>query len=148
MEFEISNLKFSKKVARRQNEEDPYELNSQSPIKEREVEKFQQVQKALGINMAVVSFMREALEFFSGKHIEEVKKIAFEIAMQGIHGYKPEVENYRISAMPGKTFSGYKILAFFYVSWALAIPDMLSQLQLPYDKEFELAQSLFRDNGN
>ena len=41
--------------------------------------------------------------------------------------------------MPGKTFSGYHLLAYYYVSWKLAIPEMLAQLQLPYDAEYEVA---------
>jgi hypothetical protein len=39
--------------------------------------------------------------------------------------------------MPDKTFSGYHILAYFYVSWAIAMPEVLHELQLPFDKEYE-----------
>jgi hypothetical protein len=70
---------------------------------------------------------------------EDIKKIAFEIAMLGRQGFDPKKDGYRISAIKGKTFSGYHILAYYYVSWALAIPEMLGQLQLPYDGEYEAA---------
>jgi len=75
---------------------------------------------------------------------EEIKKIAFEIAMQGTQGYRPDKDDYRISSIKGKTFSGYHILAYYYVSWALAIPEMLSQLQLPYDDEYKMALTMHK----
>ncbi len=33
-------------------------------------------------------------------------------------------------------------LALYYVSWKLAIPEMLEKLQLPYDAEYEMATGL------
>lgn len=124
-------------------ENDPYDLESKDPYKEREMEKFQKSQQSIGTNMAVVMFMVDALEFFNGMPKEDIKKIAFEIAMQGTQGFKPENKDYRISAVKGKTFSGYHILAYYYVSWAQAIPEMLSQLQLPFDDEYKLALSMY-----
>lgn len=127
-------------------EKDPYDLESKDPYKEREMEKFQKSQQNIGTNMAVVMFMVDALQFFDGMPKEEVKKIAFEIAMQGTQGYRPDKDDYRISSIKGKTFSGYHILAYYYVSWALAIPEMLSQLQLPYDDEYKLALTMHNPN--
>jgi tetratricopeptide (TPR) repeat protein len=125
-------------------EQDPYDLETKDPYKEREMERFQKSQQSIGINMAVVMFMVDALQFFEGKSKEEIKKIAFEIAMQGTQGFRPESQNYSISSISGKTFSGYHILAYYYVSWALAIPEMLSQLQLPYDVEYKLALTMHK----
>lgn len=127
-------------------EKDPYGLESKDPYKEREMEKFQKSQQSIGTNMAVVMFMVDALQFFNGMPKEEIKKIAFEIAMQGTQGYRPDKDDYRISSIKGKTFSGYHILAYYYVSWALAIPEMLSQLQLPYDEEYKLALTMHKPN--
>lgn len=127
-------------------EKDPYDLESKDPYKEREMEKFQKSQESIGTNMAVVMFMVDALQFFDGMPKEEIKKIAFEIAMQGTQGYRPDKDDYRISSIKGKTFSGYHILAYYYVSWALAIPEMLSQLQLPYDDEYKLALTMHKPN--
>lgn len=127
-------------------EKDPYDLESIDPYKEREMEKFQKSQQSLGTNMAVVMFMVDALQFFDGMPKEEIKKIAFEIAMQGTQGYRPDKDDYRISSIKGKTFTGYHILAYYYVSWALAIPEMLSQLQLPYDDEYKLALTMYKPN--
>ncbi|MEO6731579.1 MAG: tetratricopeptide repeat protein [Ferruginibacter sp.] len=127
-------------------EKDPYDLESKDPYKQREMDKFQKAQQNIGTNMAVVMFMVDALQFFEGKSKEEIKKIAFEIAMQGTQGYRPDKDDYRISSISGKTFSGYHILAYYYVSWVLAIPDMLSQLQLPYDEEYKLALTMHKPN--
>ncbi|MBK9636926.1 MAG: hypothetical protein IPO63_03595 [Bacteroidetes bacterium] len=88
--------------------------------------------------------MVDALQFFQSKPIKEIKKIAFEIATQGTQGYRPDKSDYRISSISGKTFSGYQILAYYYVSWALAIPEMLTQLQLPYDDEYKMALTIYK----
>jgi hypothetical protein len=92
--------------------------------------------------MAVVMFMVDALKYFEGKSNESIKKIAFEIAMQGTQGYSLDKKDYRLISIPNKVFSGYHILAYYYVSWALAMPEMLSQLQMPYEKEYVLALSI------
>lgn len=125
-------------------EKDPYDLESKDPYKQREMDKFQKSQESIGTNMAVVMFMVGALQYFEGMPIEEIKKIAFEIAMQGTQGYRPDKDDYRISSISDKTFSGYHILAYYYVSWALAIPEMLSKLQLPYDDEYKLALTMHK----
>ena len=81
--------------------------------------------------------------FFSKMSKEEIKRIAFEIAMQGAQGYSLEKKDYKLATIPGKTFSGYHILSYYYVSWALAIPEMLRELQMPYDAEYAMALQLF-----
>ncbi|PKP12622.1 MAG: hypothetical protein CVU08_09580 [Bacteroidetes bacterium HGW-Bacteroidetes-3] len=70
---------------------------------------------------------------------DEIKKIAFEIAMQGTQGYSPDKKDYRINSIKNKTFSGYHILAYYYVSWSLAMPDEVDKLELAYKKEYEMA---------
>ncbi len=127
-------------------EKDPYDLESKDPYKEREMDKFQKSQESIGTNMAVVMFMVDALQFFEKKQKEQIKKIAFEIAMQGTQGYRPDKKDYRIDSISGKVFSGYHILAYYYVSWMLALPEMVSQLNLPYDDEYKLALSMYKPN--
>lgn len=122
-------------------ENDPFDLESDDSLKDKEMYKFLKTQEELGINIAVAMFMVEALDYFTAMDKAKVKEIAFEIAMQGRQGYNPE-EKYKLNKIPNKTFSGYQILAFYYVSWALAIPEMLSDLQLPFDHEYELAKKL------
>jgi tetratricopeptide (TPR) repeat protein len=128
-------------------EKDPYDLESKDPYKQRDMDKFQKSQKSIGTNMPVVMFMVDALQFFEGKSKEEIKKIAFEIAMQGTQGYRPDKDDYRITSIKGKTFSGYHILAYYYVSWMLAVPEMVSQLNLPYEEEYKLASAMHKPNS-
>lgn len=125
-------------------ENDPFGQNEKDPSKEREMEQFQKSQQSNGTNMAVAMFMVDALQYFDGMPSDQIKKIAFEIALQGTQGYSPDKKDYRISFIPGKLFSGYHILAYYYVSWALAIPESLSKLQLPFDEEYQIAKSMFK----
>jgi tetratricopeptide (TPR) repeat protein len=125
-------------------ENDPYDLKTKNPYKEREMDKFQKSQEKIGTNMAVVMFMVDALQFFATKPAAEIKEIALEIAMQGTQGYRPDKDNYRINSIKNKTFSGYHILAYYYVSWALAMPEMVSQLNLPYEEEYKLATTMHK----
>jgi tetratricopeptide (TPR) repeat protein len=127
-------------------EKDPYDLESKDPYKQREMEKFKKSQEQIGINMAVAMFMVDALQFFEAMPQEEIKKIAIEIAMQGTQGYRPDKDDYRINSIKGKTFSGYHILAYYYVSWSLSIPEMVSQLNLPYEAEYKMALTMHKPN--
>ncbi|MEI7676407.1 MAG: tetratricopeptide repeat protein [Bacteroidales bacterium] len=123
-------------------ENDPFGVEEPDPAKEREMNQFLESQKEIGLNMAVVVYMIDAMRFFKDKTKESVKQIAMEIAMQGTQGYNPEGKQYQLKTIPDKIFSGYQILAYYYVSWAIAIPDMLSQLQLPFDEEYQLALTI------
>jgi len=87
--------------------------------------------------------MVSALQSFKNLSMQVTKEIAREIALQGTQGYNPS-NKYRLSSIPDKVFSGYEILAYYYVSWSLTMPEMLPQLQLPYDNEYKLALTLFR----
>jgi hypothetical protein len=67
--------------------------------------------------------------------------------MQGAHGYNPSNSNYRINGIDNKLFSGYNILAFYYVSWSIAIPESLSELKLPFDEEYKMAKMMYKPNN-
>lgn len=125
-------------------EKDPYGLDSDVAYKKREMKKFQESQQNIGTNMAVVMFMVDAMNFFKDKPIDDIKKIAFEIAMQGTQGYHPDKKDYKLKSIPNKVFSGYHILAYYYVSWMIALPEMVNQLQLPYEEEYSLAKSMVK----
>ena len=127
-------------------EEDPFDLNSEDPAREREMQNFIETQANIGTNMAVVMFMIEALQFFEKMPTEKIRDIAVEIALQGAHGYRPGQDGYRVGLIPGKTFSGYHILAYYYVSWALASPEMVGQLHLPFSGEYELAKQMYKSD--
>ena len=129
-------------------EKDPYDINSKDPAKEREMKTFQEKQKEIGTNMAVVMFMVDALQFFNKIPVQKVKEIAFEIARLGTQGIRPDEKDYQLHLVPGKKFSGYHLLAYYYISWKIAVPEMLSKLQLPYDNEYEMAYSMYKLNKN
>jgi len=156
IEYELI-LRWAKRLELDQNftliDESIYRDNSKKEIsnetrevidEEREMFRVQKTQEEIGTNMAVVMYMIGALQFFEGMTTEEIKKIAFEIAMQGRSGYNPDKKDYTLQSIPGKIFTGYQILSYYYVSWKLAIPEMLSQLQLPYSDEFKMASSLYK----
>ncbi|WP_169314398.1 tetratricopeptide repeat protein [Turneriella parva] len=105
---------------------------------------FQESAAEAGFNMAVTMYMVDALEYFSAKSHEHIKKTALEIAMLGMQGIQPDKQGYKIRAVPEKTFSGYHLLAYYYVTFALAFPGMLNQLGLPYDGEYAMALKMAR----
>lgn len=129
-------------------EKDPLGLESDERFKERESEKFRKSQEKMGLNMAVVMFMVSALEYFEGMSTDKIREIAFEIALQGTQGINPEKTDYAVSLIPGKVFSGYMMLAYYYVSWKLAEPAMLPKLGLPYDNEYKSAETLHQMKRN
>lgn len=114
--------------------------------KEAETRLFLENQKENGTNVDVVIFMVEALNFFEGLSMDKIKNIAFEIALQGTSGYHPEKSGYKINLIPNIEFSGYQILSYYYVSFALAVPEVLMELKLPYHEEYLLAKSIYKQN--
>jgi len=62
--------------------------------------------------------------------------------MLGMKGIQPDKQGYRIRTVPEKAFSGYHLLAYYYVTFALVLPEMLPQLGLPYDGEYAMAQKM------
>ena len=87
-------------------------------------------------------YMVGAMEEFDKKTHQEVKAIAFEIATVGMAGINPKGK-YSIKSVPGKEFGGYQFLAWYYVSIARVMPEMLGQLGLPYDKAYEMALGIY-----
>lgn len=125
-------------------ERDPESLGGYTEGEEREMADFIKSHSGKNINMAVAFYMVDALEYFANLPVEKVKEIAFEVATLGQSGIDPKKKGYRLNNISGQVFSGYKLLAYYYVSWAKAIPEMLSHLQMPFDKEYKLALSLFK----
>lgn len=95
--------------------------------------------------MMMSMYMLGALEYFDGMDKMDIKKIAFEIAMIGTTGISPDKKSgYKVPSIPGKDFGGYQLLAYYYVSWALAIPEMLASLNLPFDNAWAAAQQMWK----
>jgi hypothetical protein len=112
-----------------------------SEDKETEMRRFLATQKLKGTNPDVVIFMVEALTYFEAMPLEKIKAIAVAIALQGAQGFDP-LKQYTVDAIPNKTFNGFQILSYCYVSFALALPDVLMELQLPYHEEYLLAKGM------
>jgi hypothetical protein len=62
--------------------------------------------------------------------------------MLGTQGIDPNKKDYIISSVSNNSFSGSQVLAFYYVSWALAMPDQVQHLGLHFTNEFELAKKI------
>lgn len=123
-------------------EHDPYGLETRDPSKERKMKKFLDSHTSTEINHTVAMYMVGAIEFFKPLAKPKVKELAFEFANLGMSGIDPKKDGYSVPSIKNKSFTGYQALAYYYVSWALAIPEMLAQLQMPFDKEYELAKQM------
>ena len=78
-------------------------------------------------------------EIADSTQLDQFKEIAFEIAFLGQSGIDPKRQGYRLN----KKNSGSKLIAFYYVGWAVTILELLEELQMPFDKEYEFARSVF-----
>lgn len=52
------------------------------------------------------------------------------------------IQNNIIGSILEKRFSGYQLLAYYYVSWRLAVPEHVGELGLEYQSEYDLALKL------
>ncbi|MDI1316903.1 tetratricopeptide repeat protein [Flavobacterium sp.] len=124
-------------------QQDPFGLNEEEdPFEKKEMELFQKHQEEIGTNMAIVMFMVDALNYFKNKTQEDIKQTALETAMLGTMGIDPNKKEYIISSIADKRFSGNQVLAYYYVSWTLAMPDQVQHLGLDFKKEYEMALNL------
>lgn len=112
--------------------------------KQRQLESFYEEQKEKGINTEVIDYMVESIKYFKNKSIEDIKTIAFEIATVGMNGISPHKNGYKIKSMPNKEFSGYEFLAYYYVSFKLSCPEVMEELGLPFDIEYDSAQDVIK----
>lgn len=92
--------------------------------------------------MMMSMYMLGAMEYFDTLDPHDVHRIAVEIAMVGVTGINPK-KKYSIKSIPDKEFGGYQFLAYYYVSWARAIPEKLNALGLPFSKAYETALQMY-----
>lgn len=92
--------------------------------------------------MMMSMYMLGAMEYFDTLDPHDVHRIAIEIAMVGVTGIHPK-KKYSIKSIPNKEFGGYEFLAYYYVSWARAIPEKLTHLGLPFSKAYESALQMY-----
>lgn len=94
--------------------------------------------------MMMSMYMLGAMEYFDKQTPQDVHRIALEIAMVGVTGIDPK-KKYAIKSIPEKEFGGYELLAYYYVSWARAIPEKLEHLGLPFSKAYESALQMYHN---
>ena len=97
--------------------------------------------------MMMSMYMVGAMEYLDNVSRSEVEVIAFEIAKVGITGINPN-NHYKLDSVKDKDFSGYMLLAWYYVSWARSHPELLPKLNLPFAKAYELALTLYKSRNN
>ncbi len=93
--------------------------------------------------MMMSMYMLGALKELHAMPKENVHRIALEIAMVGMTGISPKNKGYKINALPGRKFGGYEFLAYYYVSWAIAIPDRVNDLGLPFRNAYLAALDMY-----
>ena len=125
-------------------EDDPLGLNVDNQLKEQKHNDFLETQAIIGTNMAVTRFMVDALKYFEKMEKKVIQKIAIDIALLGSQGFNPAKNGYIVPSIEGRTFSGYHILAYYYVSWMLALPESVKELDLPFEVEYNLATAMYK----
>ena len=116
-------------------------------LADKKMQVFTEAHEGKDINMAVTRFMVEALHYFEKLSGSEINAIAMQIGLLCGDGISPDSEGYTVPLIAGKSFTGYQVLAYYYVSWAKAFPEYLEQLQLPFDKEYEFALEMVGMGG-
>lgn len=94
-------------------------------------------------NMMMSMYMLGAMQEMDNFSFTKVRNIAMEIAMVGVNGINPNNNGYKIPSLGSREFGGYEFLAWYYVSWARAIPEKLSALRLPFAEAYEAALQLY-----
>ncbi len=121
--------------------EDPLGLEDLDSSQQRNMKKFLANHEDKNLNTSVVMYMLGALSYFEGKSKDKIKSIAFEFAKLGMAGIDPKKNNYSVPSID-KKMTGYQALAYYYVSWALAIPEHLAELQMPFEREYDVAYKM------
>jgi tetratricopeptide (TPR) repeat protein len=93
---------------------------------------------------AAVFYMLDALKRYSEMNPEQVRQIAFEVAMVGRNGldYASPDEKYALSTIPGKKFSGLHMMCLMYTGFKQVAPehDLGMDLNDPFLTALELFQ--------
>ncbi len=96
------------------------------------------------VTMMMAMYMLDAIKKLSALTADKIKAIAMEIAMLGANGIDVSRSGgYVLKTMPGEDFSGYRLLANYYVSWKIALPEHLAKVGLPFDDAYALAQQMY-----
>ena len=96
--------------------------------------------------MMMSMYMLDAMRRFDKMQHLEVRKVALEIATIGMTGINPgNNTGYRVPSFGDEDFGGYRLLAYYYVSFAREMPEILAKLGLPFSKAYEVALQLYNN---
>jgi len=99
--------------------------------------------KADGLRMDAVFYLLSALKLFAQKTDEELRRIAFEIAMKGTGGFNinnPD-KTYTLNNLNG-SFTGLQLVCYMYVGFQKIDPSL--DVGVPLSDEYALALKLFK----
>lgn len=98
--------------------------------------------------MMMVMYMLDAMRKFDTMQHLEVRKTAMEIATIGITGIHPDKKSgYKVPSLGNEDFGGYRLLAYYYVSFARELPEILPKLGLPFKSAYETALQIYKAKG-
>jgi tetratricopeptide (TPR) repeat protein len=94
------------------------------------------------LDYAVVMYCISAIKYFKNLDFEDIKKIAFQVAMLGMNGIDQDSseQKYSVPGMPWKMFSGRNILAYYFVGFKIVEPSQ--DTGLDWDREYEIAKMM------
>lgn len=98
--------------------------------------------KSKGVRMDAVFYLLGALQNFSNKSYDDIKRITYEISMKGRNGFdinSPE-QKYTLTSMDGN-FSGLHLVCYMYVGIQKIEPSLDAGIDL--SSEYKIALSLF-----
>jgi tetratricopeptide (TPR) repeat protein len=98
--------------------------------------------KSKGFRMDAMFYCLAAIQFFTGKNSEEIRKVAFEISHKGTQGLdinNPD-KKYTINSMSG-SFAGLQLVSYMYVSFKII--DPIVDIGLDLSNEYNEALRLF-----
>ena len=92
---------------------------------------------------AAVWFLLDALQRYSKLSTEDVRKIAFEVAMTGREGldYADPEKKYRLKSLPDETFSGLQMMCLMHAGFKRLAPEQDTGMDL--EEPFLTALGLF-----
>ena len=101
--------------------------------------------KARGPRMDAVFYLLDAMRLFSGKTLDEVREIAFEIGLQGQYGLdiNDPKETHVLRSLPGRTFSALELLCIMYAGFKRIEPGI--DIGVDLGEEWEMAERLSSD---
>ena len=93
-------------------------------------------------SMAVVMYCKAALDYFKDKTIDEIRNVAYEIAILGTQGINPHNNDkkYSLSSIPNKQFTGLQMLTYEFVAFQQVDPSM--DTGLDFQEELKLAKQM------